>query len=63
MVGRERLLKQGRLIAVDAVNDSRAFAVAGKLISAGLCPPLNLIVDTGCTLKELLQEAKQTNHA
>jgi 3-phenylpropionate/trans-cinnamate dioxygenase ferredoxin reductase component len=51
-------LKQGRLIAVDSVNDSRAYAVAGKLIPAGLCPPPELIVDTSCTHKELLQQAQ-----
>jgi 3-phenylpropionate/trans-cinnamate dioxygenase ferredoxin reductase subunit len=56
-------LKQGRLLAVDAINDSRAYAVASKLIPSGLCPQLDLIVDTNCTPKELLQSANEAKNA
>lgn len=56
-------LKRGRLIAVDAVNDSRAYAVASKLIPAGLCPDREMIVDPDRSAKDLLQSAKKAKHA
>ncbi|KAA1261111.1 Rhodocoxin reductase [Rubripirellula obstinata] len=56
-------LKQGRLLAVDAINDARAYAVAGKLIPTGMCPRLELITDTNITPKELLQSAKEESNA
>ena len=56
-------LKDDRLIAVDAVNDSRAYAVAGKLIPIGQCPSPELIVDPNVTPKQLLLSAKEAMHA
>jgi len=56
-------LKSGRLIAVDAINDSRVYAVASKLIPARRRPALNQITDNNFTPKELLQSASEVDHA
>lgn len=56
-------LKDGRLIAVDAVNDSRSYAVASKVIPAGQCPDHALIADPSVSPKELLQSARESKHA
>lgn len=55
--------RAGRLVAVDAVNDSRMYAVAGKLLQAGLCPARALIGDSAVTAKMLLQSAQENPHA
>ncbi len=47
-------LKHGRLIAVDAVNDARAYVVASKLIPGGARPAPEVLADPNRDLKELL---------
>ncbi len=47
-------LKQGQLIAVDAVNDARAYVVASKLIVRGARPAPDLLADCNFELKNLL---------
>ncbi len=47
-------LQEGRLIAVDAINDPRAYVVASKLILRGARPSPQVLADTGRELKELL---------
>ncbi len=44
-----------KLLAVDAMNDPRAYMVAKRLIEAGKSPPANTVSDTGLDLKELLK--------
>ncbi|BAM04244.1 NAD(P)/FAD-dependent oxidoreductase [Phycisphaera mikurensis] len=51
-------LQGGKLLAVDAVNDPRAYAVAGKLIPHGLTPDPALIADTSAGPKDLIASAK-----
>lgn len=46
--------KQGQLMAVDAVNDSRAYVVASKLILRGARPDPYTVADSNRELKELL---------
>ncbi len=42
------------LLAVDAMNDPRAYMVAKRLIEAQKSPPQNVVADTGVELKALL---------
>ena len=46
--------KAGRLIAVDAINDARAYVTAKKLIDAGITPDRERLADAGADLKTLL---------
>jgi 3-phenylpropionate/trans-cinnamate dioxygenase ferredoxin reductase subunit len=46
--------RQGRLIAVDAINDAKAYVVAKKLIEAGVTPERAAIADATTDLKALL---------
>ena len=46
-------LKEGRLLAVDAVNSPRAYMMGRKLIAAGARPMPERIGDRACPLKEL----------
>ncbi len=43
------------LLAVDAMNDPRAYMVAKRLIEAGRSPPVNAVSDINLDLKELLK--------
>ncbi len=45
---------QGRLLAVDAINDPTAFAVAGKLIAAGRSPAPAMICNSTISLRTIL---------
>lgn len=45
---------QGRLLAVDAMNDPRAYMVGKRLIEAGKSPDAALVADAGVNLKTLL---------
>ncbi|MGI9511374.1 MAG: NAD(P)/FAD-dependent oxidoreductase [Anderseniella sp.] len=45
-----------QLLAVDAMNDPRAYMVAKRLIEAGKSPPAEAVCDTGLDLKELLNQ-------
>jgi 3-phenylpropionate/trans-cinnamate dioxygenase ferredoxin reductase subunit len=47
-------LKAGRLLAVDAVNDPRAYIVGGKLIHARAQPDPESLADLSLDLKTLL---------
>ena len=44
-----------RLLAVDAMNDSRAYMVGKRLIEAGKSPDMALVTDPGTDLKALLK--------
>jgi len=44
-----------RLLAVDAMNDSRAYMVGKRLIESGKSPAAEAVADTGVALKALLQ--------
>ncbi len=44
-----------RLLAVDAMNDPRAYMVAKRLIEAGKSPPVNAVCDITLDLKGLLK--------
>jgi 3-phenylpropionate/trans-cinnamate dioxygenase ferredoxin reductase component len=48
-------LKQGRLLAVDAINDARSYILASKIIPRGARPPIEVIQDTKADLKPLLE--------
>ena len=43
------------LLAVDAMNDPRAYMVAKRLIEAGKSPPADAVADTDLDLKDLLK--------
>ena len=43
-----------RLLAVDAMNDPRAYMVGKRLIEAGKSPPADAVADPGTDLKSLL---------
>ena len=45
----------GRLIAVDAINDSRAYLVGKRLIEAGISPDPSVIALPATQLKALLR--------
>jgi 3-phenylpropionate/trans-cinnamate dioxygenase ferredoxin reductase subunit len=47
-------LRQRRLIAVDAINDARAYVIGSKLIPRGAQPAAEVLTDTQRDLKELL---------
>ena len=47
---------QNTLIAVDAMNDPRAYMVAKKLIESGLTPDPALVEDASSNLKDLLKQ-------
>ena len=47
--------KEDQLIAVDAINDPRAYMVAKRLIEAGKTAPRQLVADTGTDLISLLK--------
>ncbi len=53
-------LNQGRLIAVDAINDPRAYVVASKLILRSARPSLQILADQDRDLKELLLSGTKT---
>jgi len=44
----------GTLLAVDAMNDPRAFMVGKRLLEAGKSPAMDAVADTGLDLKTLL---------
>ncbi len=48
-------LKHGQVIAVDAINDPRAYVMGSKLIQAGARPDPEAFADTNRDLKELIQ--------
>lgn len=54
-------VKGNRLIAVDAINDSRAYAVASKIIPMRRCPDLDLVADATAEPKAILQSAKESS--
>ena len=54
--------REGRFIAVDAVNDSIAYAVAGKLLKGDLHPDPAWIADPAIETKTLLKKAKEQAH-
>ncbi len=45
----------GTLLAVDAMNDGRAYMIGKRLIEAGKSPPAELIADVAADLKPLLR--------
>jgi 3-phenylpropionate/trans-cinnamate dioxygenase ferredoxin reductase subunit len=49
--------KQGRLIAVDAINDAKAYVTGKKLLEAGINPDRAVIADPQSDLKALLSQA------
>jgi 3-phenylpropionate/trans-cinnamate dioxygenase ferredoxin reductase subunit len=46
--------RAGKLIAVDAINDAKAYVVGKKMIEAGLTPEKSAIADASTDLKALL---------
>ncbi|MEM9420406.1 MAG: FAD-dependent oxidoreductase [Planctomycetota bacterium] len=52
--------KENQLIAVDAINDPRAYAVAGKIIPMQGKPDQALVADASSELKAILQSAKES---
>ena len=46
--------RQGRFIAVDAVNDAKAYVTGKKLLEAGAVPDRALLADPAADLKLLL---------
>ena len=56
-------LKEGRLLAVDAVNDARAYAVGSKIIPDGGRPDPALIADPATTPKALIASARSRHEA
>ena len=44
-----------RLLAVDAMNDSRAYMIAKRLIEAGRSPAPSVVIDPATDLKALLR--------
>ncbi len=55
--------RQGRMLAVDAINDPAAFVVAGKLIAAGLSPAPAMICDSTISLKTILNTTLESPDA
>ena len=47
-------LKEGRVIALDCVNNTKDYVQGRKLIEAGSCPDVGHLADTEIPLKELL---------
>lgn len=56
-------LHDGRVIAVDAVNDPTAYVVGGRLAAARAHIDPRRLIDPSCPLKSLLDAAKETPHA
>ncbi len=52
-------LREGRLIAVDAVNRPADFMLAKKAVAAGVHADPQALVDTGIPLKDLLAVVAQ----
>ncbi len=50
-----------RLLAVDAINDTRAYAVGSRVIPARQCPDPALIADPAADPRALLQSAQNTS--
>ena len=46
--------RDDQLLAVDAMNDPRAFMIAKRLIEAGRSAPANAVADSSIDLKTLL---------
>jgi 3-phenylpropionate/trans-cinnamate dioxygenase ferredoxin reductase subunit len=46
--------RQGRLIAVDAINDGRAYLVGKRLLAAGKTPDPAVLADPAADLKSVL---------
>lgn len=46
--------RQGKLIAVDAINDAKAYVTGKKLLEAGVTPDPALLADPQIDLKSLL---------
>ncbi len=55
--------RNGGLLAVDAVNDAAAYATGTKLLKLGARPDPDRLKDSSVSLKEILQQAKETEHA
>src|SRR5690606_38048666 len=47
--------RNGQLIAVDAMNDSRAYMIGKRLIEMGKSPPPNVVTDPATDMKALLK--------
>ena len=47
-------LKEGKLIAVDAIDDTRAYVIGSKIIPRSAMPSPEFLADTRSELKELL---------
>lgn len=46
--------RQGKLVAVDAVNDAKAYVTAKKMLETGINPDRTLLADPATDLKQLL---------
>jgi 3-phenylpropionate/trans-cinnamate dioxygenase ferredoxin reductase subunit len=46
--------KKGTLIAVDAMNDATSYLIASRLIRNKVSPSAEIVVDSNCDLKSLL---------
>lgn len=46
--------RQGHLLAVDAINDAKAYVTAKKLLESGRQPDRAILLDAGADLKQLL---------
>jgi len=55
--------RQGRLCAVDAINDSAIYAVASKLLQSGRQPDATLIQDPAIVPKAILTLSQEYAHA
>lgn len=49
-------LRDGQLLAVDAIDDPAAYMVARRLLAAGISPDPTMIADGGAALGDLLRE-------
>ena len=54
--------REGRLRAVDAINDSALYVVATKLLKSGRQPDASLIHNLSMTPKEILTSSKEFTH-
>lgn len=48
--------RQGRLVAVDAINDAKAYVTGKKLLESGINPDRAVIGDPQSDLKALLSQ-------
>ncbi|NKF33686.1 pyridine nucleotide-disulfide oxidoreductase, partial [Pseudomonas sp. BGM005] len=46
--------REGRLIAVDAINDAKAYVTGKKLLESGTNPDRSILADPSADLKSLL---------